>query len=700
MKLFFDIKRVSSLLAITILSAAAVSCAESPDKLSGAKGVLRFGEIASDFSTVERTSYAGDGESYRVEVAKSDDPSNPVLVFEDSNNMPSSVEIEVGKYVVTASQGNSDAASWEPYYKGSEAVEVVMGDPATANVLCTLADVKVSVVFDSSITDNFSEYSVDVTNNLDNGSLTFAKDETRSAYFSVSGSLTWVLKLVNTQGQAYTLRKTLTDVKAREHYILKFKVSEEGELIDGGITTDITLDPSTTDIEHEITVTPGRLPMGQFSSTDLNLSGSNQIEFGEEGAAKVNVEAPAGIDLLYITHYDKSLTALGVPEFINLTTASAEEQAAVRASGVSWDGIGTTTGYVDFTSLTSKMKSGEHRIRIMMLDNHSQLVEQDVIFSVRSSSANTELLSAEAFATFVLAEGRWISSMQPEGLTFEYRKESEETWTKVAETEVVIDGQNFSAKIKGLTPETAYKIRSTSADIEGNEMSFRTEAIALIPNLNMDSWSQDGKIWNPWGGDVSQYWDTGNSGVTTVSSSNTIPVDEPEAYKGRGVKMTSVWVDAFVVKTFAAGNLFTGYFSTNISDPKSSVHFGRPFTGRPSGVRFYYKYTSTAINKGDSHIGEKDQMHVYVSLENWDGASERPSSPKVVGYGEFATDVDCTSYTEAGFDITYTMEKDGSGNTIKPTHIVMVATSSKYGADFIGAVGSVLYIDEFEFIYE
>lgn len=94
-------------------------------------------------------------------------------------------------------------------------------------------------------------------------------------------------------------------------------------------------------------------------------------------------------------------------------------------------------------------------------------------------------------------------------------------------------------------------------------------------------------------------------------------------------------------------------------------------------------------------------MHVYISLEKWpDGTSERPSNPVVVGYGEFSTSNDVTEYTEGGFDIKYTLEKDGEGNTIKPTHIVFVATSSVYGADFIGGEGSTLYIDEFELLFD
>ena len=39
-------------------------------------------------------------------------------------------------------------------------------------------------------------------------------------------------------------------------------------------------------------------------------------------------------------------------------------------------------------------------------------------------------------------------------------------------------------------------------------------------------------------------------------------------------------------------------------------------------------------------------------------------------------------------------------NSRIPTHIVLAAASSRYGDYFTGGVGSVLLIDEFEFVYD
>lgn len=699
MRSFDNIRRRVALLITALVCVWCASCTNDPTVHTvGNKGRLYIKGITSDVSVVERVSYAADPDTYRVEIL--DEKGDAVMSFEDSNDMPDVIELDNGTYTVVATNGK-DVDDWEsPYLVGRETFEIRTGKVTTVNLVCRIANVKVSVRFDHSVTEAFSYYKAVVKNNRNKASLTFSEEEIRSGYFKDPGSLTWELNLVNKQGAVYKMRKTITGVKAREHYILTFKVSESGEITDGGIHSTITIDPKTDDIDHNIVITPGHSPMGSFSSKDLDLDGFTLIEFGESTPARVDIEAEAGIDLLYVTHYDKSLVAQGIPEFVNLTTAGEATVAALNAAGLRWGGMGTSSGFIDFGGITAGMKTGEHNITVMMLDSHCQLVEKVVCFNVRSSNANTALKRVEAFAKYAIAEAEWTSGMQPEGLTFEYRREADEVWTALPESEVTVDGKNFTATIRGLMPDTRYKVRSRSADIEGNEMSFTTESILYIPNLNMDAWSKDGKTWNPWGGDVSQYWDTGNAGVTIVTDPNTVCVDEPESYKGKGVRMHSMWVGG-IAKTFAAGSIFTGYFKTNISNPKASIHFGRPYAGRPSGLRFFYKYTSTTINRGSAHQGEPDRMHVYISLEKWpDGTSERPSNPVVVGYGEFSTSNDVTEYTEGGFDIKYTLEKDGEGNTIKPTHIVFVATSSVYGADFIGGEGSTLYIDEFELLFD
>ena len=85
------------------------------------------------------------------------------------------IVLRLGTYIVEATNGEDvDAAFESPYYKGRDTVELVEGQTATADITCTLANVKVAVAFSESVLENFTVYDVTVNNTLD--SLFFDKE--------------------------------------------------------------------------------------------------------------------------------------------------------------------------------------------------------------------------------------------------------------------------------------------------------------------------------------------------------------------------------------------------------------------------------------------------------------------------------------------------------------------------------------------
>lgn len=67
---------------------------------------------------------------------------------------------------------------------------------------------------------------------------------------------------------------------------------------------------------------------------------------------------------------------------------------------------------------------------------------------------------------------------------------------------------------------------------------------------------------------------------------------------------------------------------------------------------------------------------------------------RVVAYGALP-DSECgnTDWKQFRIDLVY------RNLTRKPTHIIIVISSSKYGDYFTGGVGSTLYLDDLELIY-
>ena len=317
---------------------------------------------------------------------------------------------------------------------------------------------------------------------------------------------------------------------------------------------------------------------------------------------------------------------------------------------------------------------------------------------VRTTSTGTTG-SADVWATRATLNGGMKQGTTPR---VEYRKKSEATWSLVPEADVKLEsGTTFSTTLTGLQDGTEYVWRVVVEEIQSPEAAYTPEKIQEIPNLNFDTWSQNPtgtfkKSWYPNSDGANSYWATGNDGVTSSLAgsrdSSTRP-EEKEAVSGKAAYM--VTLGSVPLVGVAAGNLFIGDYKTNAQSPKDSPKFGRSFTGaRPTGLKGWYKYTSKPVDYvGNPDNLKNDECHIYLRL--WDDKDNE------IGYGEFVGKETVTKYTQFRIDVTY------SNKTAKPAKITIVATSSHYGGDFTGmkvtgsvGVGSELWVDEFELLYE
>lgn len=274
---------------------------------------------------------------------------------------------------------------------------------------------------------------------------------------------------------------------------------------------------------------------------------------------------------------------------------------------------------------------------------------------------------------------------------FRYKKKADAEWTTVEAVQEE-DTKNYSVKVAPLDFSTEYEYYILCGDKAGETCTFTTEAYAEIPNLNFDTWSQNGKNWYANADASDSYWATGNSGVTIVKDATTVPVEGSEAHSGKAAKMTTV--DGVMLVGAAAGNLFIGTYKTDMLNPSASVNFGREYAGaRPVKLSGYYKYTSCAINYG-SQPGTltTDECNIYIRL--WDASGEE------IGFGEFVGSESVDTYTPFEITINY------SNTQKRPAKLTIVATSSRYGGEFSGnkvvgqvGAGSTLWVDDFELSY-
>lgn len=213
---------------------AMLSACQNEDELSNSNvGYLRL-TMGVDMSVNTRA----DGEEVYdpKQIAVQIVSENDEIVEETSNWEEWSgkqITLPVGKYTVKASSAGFDGATSgfdKPYYAGSAEITIQKDTEVNQTVTCTLANVKVTVNFDQTFVDNFTSANVEVDDNADNAGispLTFTMGEaTQSGYFPVT-DLKAVVTAVNKNNVSNTQTDVIENVKARDHYILNYKVDDD-----------------------------------------------------------------------------------------------------------------------------------------------------------------------------------------------------------------------------------------------------------------------------------------------------------------------------------------------------------------------------------------------------------------------------------------------------------------------------------------
>lgn len=234
-----------------------------------------------------------------------------------------------------------------------------------------------------------------------------------------------------------------------------------------------------------------------------------------------------------------------------------------------------------------------------------------------------------------------------------------------------------------------------------------------------------------WNGDILGIWATGNSGYK-ISNSSAKPEEYPtvmikDGYKGKGVKLTTKRTSKLadiVHKPIAAGNLFIGQFDATdaLNDAMKATKFGRPFSfsAKPVKLEGWYKYQAGEkfTDKNMQELDRHDYGTIYAVL--YENIDEKGNA--VLLYGD---NVQTSKQIVALALVGETHDDNGKvaiGNTWEWHHfsvdfkykkaidpvklknggysLTIVSSSSSDGANFLGAVGSTLWIDSFKLICE
>lgn len=609
---------------------AAFTACQNEDELgNSAMGYLRLGLEVNTSSISRAEAEAYNPKQLAVQIL---DAQNEVV--EETTNFDTewkgkTFTLPVGTYTIKASSAGFDGKTSgfeKPYYTGSTAVTIENGKTANPSITCTLANVKVTVQFDESFMKAFSAAKVTVDDKADNAGISpldFEMGKTaQSGYFPVT-DLQAVVSATNQHGVTNTQTDEITGVKARDHYILQYRVGDAGN---GNGNVSITVDESTKTYTYTVTIST-------FKEPTLTVS------------------------------------------------------------------------------------------------------------------------SVNAWAKLAYLEGKALNVDTSKGtVTFQYRKKSTADWSSAVAT---LENDIYKATVTGLDPATTYESRlicNYNEDVfEGDVKEFTTEEATELYNGNFDSWSYGtGDYDKTWFAEVSSkaglgtsFWDSGNIGTSTylttlVGVHNPTSPESSDVHTsgGKAAKLASEFVGFMGTGKFAAGNIYTGNYCETFANPMGArIRFGKPFTSRPTQLKGWFKYARGVeidedTNETYTNILKEtggDLCSVYIALADNDGlaadniapaaafeidnrlGADEPenfkykntidfsdSNPNIIAYGTITE----TEAKGTGSWQEFTIDLEYRSLTRIPKYIIVVASASKYGDFFTGSTSSVMYIDDFELVYD
>lgn len=274
-----------------------------------------------------------------------------------------SIELPVGKYTVKAASNGFDGKDTGfdiPYYVGSEEITITADAELNETVICTLANVKVTVKYDADFVTKVASVATQVGDTLAQYTpLNFTSSEKRSAYFPAE-ALYASVTVRSKDGRTNTYRQTFKDVKARDHYMLNIKLAEGGE---DEIT--VTVDPTT----HEYSYT--------FHISTVPTNGANATVGAWETVAYLraeNITVGSGVSTEGLKFQYRASTVQ--------TKASGENEGWIDVETTVKDGV-----YTAFVTGLNPATEYEYRL----VNNKEEVIQEPQTFATESAEKREEL---------------------------------------------------------------------------------------------------------------------------------------------------------------------------------------------------------------------------------------------------------------------------------------------------------------------
>lgn len=302
-------------------------------------------------------------------------------------------KIPVGTYTMSAYYGNLEEEGFDkPYYLGQSDVAVRYRENTPVEILCTLANVKVTVEYSDAFKKYFADYATTI-HAAEGDYIKFEKEETRAAYVK-PGKITIQTYLKKQNGIESTFEPAaIENAQPRQHYRIKLDIADnaagEAQL---SISFDETTEtqPIAIDISDEVMVAPAPsfLPAGFEPGTPLEVK---ENSYPDNRQANISLTAKAGLSACTLTTSSACLESEGWPREIDLVNLSSENHALLSRLGLKLKGfteMGSKMGFIDFAEVFAHLHttdgSDQHTFTLSAKDMYGKVSESPIALSVKS----------------------------------------------------------------------------------------------------------------------------------------------------------------------------------------------------------------------------------------------------------------------------------------------------------------------------
>lgn len=648
--------------------------------------------------------------------------------YEGIDNVPSSIVLPSGNYSIRVTAGDSTAASFKKkFFEGNEDFSISYGKNTEVDVDCRILNTVVTVTWDESLKEAFSDYKVTVSSTT--GKLVYTKDSIdASGYFCVSDNNRNIFlefegkPLVNEE--KFILRDTLLTKKSTQ-YILKYRYNDN--YISGGGKVDVSVDEDPLYNTKSDTIIQQRASIFFINNNnkETNLPINEPVYLLKGSNDEHTIWVSSKVKLTSFTVECDNFTDWGLDatkyELIgdNITINGLFSPDSTTKGDNYYYKLGFTQTLM--SNITSKNE--EYNINVKVVDYENRVRTETINLVVSDATVATDSIKYyEVWTNRAILRGKVISQLKG-SVKFRYRSSEGTEWIDVT------DGINsvkkeYSVEIKGLAANTQYEYQiCDGSNPSNNSVTFTTD-IAFQPENAGFEYTSGSLPTLIYGDGQSMWWDTGNHGSKTARTDVTTPDTSVKHSGKQSLLLSSQFANLFGFGKFAAGNVFAGkYLKTDGTD--GVLGWGRPCTSRPTAMKLWVRYIPGTVDKGGSHIanGVNDNGHIYVAVGDWLGmeaegetwpfvvrtknqeslfSTEKGtySGDGIIGYGEKVFD---SKYENNGglMELTIPLDYENyGGNSRKPTSIIIVASASKYGDYFEGSTSSRMWLDDIELIYE